>query len=82
MTNNVILLGQFLLNFVISFSMKKMMQTIKILQMLSFLNLIQINFSPISKVYLESLFSFATFKAVPPELMEYITFKLGITSRD
>lgn len=74
---NTIMIGQFLINLVIATSMKELMKVIQVLQFVSFFVVIQINFSPISKLLLEYLFVFATFKVIPPEAIDYITYKLG-----
>lgn len=45
---------------------------------MSFLILIRINFSPISKLLLTYMYTFSTFKVLPPELLDYIMQQLGI----
>ena len=35
--------------------------------------MVQINYTPITQIYLESIYKFATFKMIPPELMKWFT---------
>lgn len=79
---NFIMLGKYMINFFLAVSMKKLMQSIKVLQLVSFFYLIQINFTPVSKLFLGKLYEFSTFKVLPPELVEFILYKLGHKSRD
>ena len=78
---NTFILGTFVLNFVISFSMKKLLQSMRVLQLIAFMVYIQINFTPISKFFMQQLHSFVTFKVVPPELMQLMLTKIGINQQ-
>lgn len=49
---NSFMIGSFLLNFLISFSMKKLLQAIRVLQLMAFMVFLNINFNPISHFFL------------------------------
>lgn len=44
--------------------MKKMLQAIRVLQLVSFFVVIQINFTPVSYVFLDKIFEFSNFKII------------------
>ena len=72
-TMNGIFIGQIAINAVVGASMNKMLQAIKVIQLLSFILLIEIDYTPITQIYLESIYKFATFKMIPPEFMQWFT---------
>ena len=76
---NGIFLGQIAVNAVVGASMNKMLQAIKVIQLLSFIKTIEIDYTPITQIYLGSIYKFATFKMIPPELMQWFT---GILSSE
>ena len=49
---NSFMLGSFTLNFVISFSMKKLLTAIRVLQMVAFMVFLRVGFSPISMLFI------------------------------
>jgi hypothetical protein len=53
-------------------SMKKLLQAIKVLQIIAFFSLIQIDYSPMSSIVLEKIYKFATFKVISKEVMNEI----------
>ena len=80
-TMDSFMIGTFVLNFVVSFSMKKLLQSMRVLQLISFMVFLKINFTPISKFFMEQLHAFVTFKVVPPEFMLLILAKLGVKNQ-
>ena len=46
---NSFMLGSFAMNFLISFSMKKLLQAIRVLQLIAFMIFLEINYTPIAK---------------------------------
>ena len=75
---NSFMIGSFLFNFVISFSMKKLLEAIRVLQLIAFMVWLKINFSPISLFVMNQMYKFVTFKVVPPEVMDLMLYKLGL----
>lgn len=59
-----------------------MIRAIKVLQYVSFMIQIRINFTPISKMLLTYMFTFSTFKVLPPELIDHILQSLGISTQN
>lgn len=57
--------GMFVLNFFVAVSMKKILQTIKVFQILAFLILMSVNFTPECQLLMQTIYNFATFKVVP-----------------
>ena len=66
---NTLLIGSFIVNIFISLSMKKLLESIRVFQIIAFFILIQISFPPLANIYLQTIFSFATFKIVPKEII-------------
>ena len=75
---NSMLAGSIVVNFIVSFSMKKLLEAIRVLQIIAFFTFLEINFTPISMLFLQSLYNFTTFKVVPEELMDKIMIFFGI----
>ena len=50
------MISQILINFFVSVSMKKMLTAVKIIQIIAFFVLIDINYTPVSDVFLQALF--------------------------
>ena len=68
------------INFVISFSMKKLLETIRVYQLTAFFVLLFINFPPITKDVLLAIYSFATFKVVPKQAIRDVLDLFGLDS--
>jgi hypothetical protein len=49
--------------------------------MVSFLVYININYVPVTKLFLESINKFATFKMIPPEIVDKILEFLGMAAK-
>lgn len=75
---NTFMLGSFTLNFLISFSMKKLLNAIRVLQMIAFMVFLDVGFSPISLLFIQQIYRFVTFKVVPDEIMNSILLFLGL----
>ena len=75
---NSVMIGSVVMNFVISFGMKKLLETIRVYQLIAFFVLFPINLPPISKLMLQAIFSFANFKIVPKETMSDILETIGL----
>jgi hypothetical protein len=74
---NTLLFGSYILNAFFNLSMKKLLQAIRVIQMIAFFFLIQVNFTPISWLFLEKIYSFVTFKVIPDQLMSDFLILLG-----
>ena len=66
----VILVGQLVSNFFIATSMKEILTSIRMLQIVSFFIYFEISFTPVSKLFLKTINDFAMFKLIPDEQME------------
>lgn len=77
---NTMILGSFLVNFIVSVSMKQLLQAIQIFQIIAFFILLPVSFTPESKLVMQAMYNFATFKVVPKEAMEKIIEILGLKS--
>ena len=75
---NTFMVGNFFLNFFVSASMKKILTAIRVIQVIAFFKFILINYDPISLIFINSLYTFTTFKMVPPELMSKVLKALGM----
>ena len=76
------MIGEFVINFFVSVSMKEIIKAIVILQIISFFVLINIDYSPFSMLFLKSIYQFTTFKLIPPEFMDKILIFLGIKEQE
>ena len=75
---NSVIGSSFFINFLISFSMKKLLEAIRVLQIIAFFSFIEINYPPISMLFLQSMYKFTTFKVVPEDFMDKAMTTLGI----
>ena len=73
----VILVGQLVSNFFIATSMKEILTSIRMLQIVSFFIYFEISFTPVSKLFLKTINDFAMFKLIPDEQMEKILIWFG-----
>ena len=51
------------------------------LQIISFIVFIEINYSPVSKLFLQAIYQFTTFKIIPPEAMTSALQWLGMKEK-
>lgn len=75
---NSMLLGSFLINFFVSVSMKQLLQAIRVFQFIAFFILLPVSFTPESKLVMETMYKFVTFKVIPEEVMQKIMVRLGL----
>lgn len=75
---NSMILGSFVLNFFVSVSMKQLLQVIRVFQVIAFFILLPVSFTSEANLVMQTMYSFATFKVVPPEWMGVILERLGL----
>ena len=71
-TMDTFMVGSFALNAFVSVSMKQIMKAIRVLQIVSFFTLLEINYPPLSLMFMQAIYRFSTFKIVPKELMNKV----------
>lgn len=72
------LLSSFFAQFFLSLSMKKLLEATRYLQIVSFFILIQINFTPVSFVFMTKIYEYSTFKVLPPAVVDWFLIEIGI----
>jgi hypothetical protein len=76
-STKVIMIGTVIANLILKASMKKLLQTIKVFQLIAFFYVLNIEFPPLADLVLGKIYEFATFKVIPNELMVKISKALG-----
>lgn len=75
------IMGSFFINFVVSVSMKQLLQAVRVLQIISNFVFLEINFPPVSKMFIHAVYNFCTFKIMPEGFMDKILTYLGLKSK-
>ena len=73
-----LMLGTFLINMVVSVSMKKILGAIKVIQVVAFFIKIQLNYPPLCLMFLEAIYQFTTFKIIPEGAMDDVLDTVGL----
>lgn len=72
------LIGSMAVNFFVSVSMKKLLEAVRVLQIISNFAFLEINFPPITKLFVQAIYKFCTFKVMPKGAMDKILIFLGL----
>jgi L-cystine uptake protein TcyP (sodium:dicarboxylate symporter family) len=65
---NSVLFSSFIINFFIAASMKKILKSIRVMQIISFLGFIEVSYSAVAILFNKHIYNFATFNIVPKDL--------------
>jgi hypothetical protein len=71
---DIFLLSSFVFNpiHIVSIAFKQLLKTVRVIQIVAFLNFVEIDFLPITKLFMKSLHKFTTFKILPQEFIDYV----------
>ena len=71
-TMDGILIGSVAINFIVAVSLKQILTAIRVMQIVAFLSFVEINFTPISMIFMKSIYNFTTFKVIPQTVIDKI----------